>query len=68
MIAVEQSDWSKRDNVYSYSKIWGNGLPAPKGEDDEEDMTFSIEFEKGSKKLLLVMELGNDMIFLRVTD
>lgn len=53
LIAVEQSDWSKRDNVYSYSKIWGNGLPAPKGEDDEEDMTFSIEFEKGSKKAII---------------
>ena len=49
----EQSDWSKRDNVYSYSKMWGNGLPAPKGEDNEEDMTFSIEFEKGSKKAII---------------
>ena len=53
LIAVEQSDWSKRDNVYSYSKMWGNGLPAPKGEDNEEDMTFSIEFEKGSKKAII---------------
>lgn len=34
-------------------KMWGNGLPAPKGEDNEEDMTFSIEFEKGSKKAII---------------
>ena len=53
LIAVEQSDWSKRDNVYSYSKMWVNGLPAPKGEDNEEDMTFSIEFDKGSKKAII---------------
>lgn len=25
----------------------------PKGEDDEEDMTFSIEFEQGSKKAII---------------
>jgi len=34
---------------YSYSAIWGNGLEAPKGESDEDDISFSIEVEKGSK-------------------
>ena len=34
---------------YSYNAIWGNGLEAPKGESDEEDISFSIEIEKGSK-------------------
>ena len=34
---------------YSYSAIWGNGLEAPKGESDEDDISFSIDVEKGSK-------------------
>jgi hypothetical protein len=50
LIATKQSDWVKCDNTYSYSKIWGNGEPAPKGKDDEEDMHFSISFEKGGKQ------------------
>lgn len=53
LITVEQSDWSKRDNMYSYSRMWGNGMPAPSGEDDKEDMTFSIKFEEGSKQAVI---------------
>lgn len=34
---------------YSYSAIWGNGLEAPKGESDEDDISFSIDIERGSK-------------------
>ena len=34
---------------YSYSAIWGNGIEAPKGESDKDDMGFSIETERGSK-------------------
>ena len=34
---------------YSYSAIWGNGLEAPKGESDEDDIGFSIDVERGSK-------------------
>lgn len=34
---------------YSYSTIWGNGLEAPKGESDQEDISFSIDIERGSK-------------------
>lgn len=34
---------------YSYSAIWGNGLEAPKGESDDDDINFSIDIEKGSK-------------------
>ena len=43
------TDWSIVDDAYSYSKIWGNGLPAPNGEDDKEDMMFSISLSKGSR-------------------
>ena len=34
---------------YSYSAIWGNGLEAPKGESDQDDISFSIDIERGSK-------------------
>jgi hypothetical protein len=34
---------------YSYSAIWGNGLEAPKGESDDDDISFSIDIEKASK-------------------
>lgn len=34
---------------YSYSAIWGNGLEAPKGESDKDDISFSIDIEKASK-------------------
>ncbi len=34
---------------YSYSAIWGNGLEAPKGESDKDDIGFSINIERGSK-------------------
>ena len=50
LIATQKTDWSKHDNIYSYNIMWGNGLPAPTGEDDEEDMMFSIHFSKGSKQ------------------
>lgn len=42
---------------YSYSVIWGNGLEAPKGESDKEDISFSIDIERGSKNFYIrVME------------
>ena len=34
---------------YSYSAIWGNGLKAPKGESDDDDVNFSIDIERDSK-------------------
>ena len=34
---------------YSYSAIWGNGIEAPKGESDKDDINFSIAIERGSK-------------------
>lgn len=42
---------------YSYSAIWGNGLEAPKGESDDDDINFSIDIERGSKTFhIRVME------------
>ena len=34
---------------YSYSAIWGNGMEAPKGESDNDDISFSIDIERASK-------------------
>lgn len=34
---------------YNYSAIWGNGLEAPKGESDDDDISFSVDIERGSK-------------------
>ena len=34
---------------YSYSAIWGNGMEAPQGESDKDDINFAIDIERGSK-------------------
>ncbi|MGL4851095.1 MAG: hypothetical protein ACRC3Z_00345 [Phocaeicola sp.] len=47
---VKGSNWSKRESSYNFSQMWGNELPAPEGEDDEEDMSFSITIKKGEKQ------------------
>lgn len=41
--------WDKDNNTYLFGTMWGNGLPAPKGENEEEDMYFSLSVEKESK-------------------
>ena len=41
--------WTKNDNVYSFSAMWGNGIPAPEGESEGDDGTFSISITRGSK-------------------
>lgn len=46
----KQTYWSFTNNsTYYYSRVWGNGLPAPPGEDDEEDMSLSIQIKRGEK-------------------
>lgn len=45
------SGWSaKGDSTYYYSRTWDNGLPAPLGESDEEDMFLEIEIKRGEKR------------------
>lgn len=53
VISAGDTNWSKHNDVYRYSIMWGNGLPAPKGENEEEDMTLSLSFKAGSKKVTL---------------
>ena len=53
VISAGDTNWSKHNDVYRYSIMWGNGLPAPKGENEEDDMTFSLSFKAGSKMVTL---------------
>lgn len=41
---------TKDDSTYYYSRMWGNGLPAPLGESDEENMFLEIEIKRGEKR------------------
>ena len=38
------------DSIYRYSRMWGNGMTAPKGEDNEEDMFLNIEIKRDSRR------------------
>lgn len=49
MIANGNTGWQRDGNKYSFSVIWGNGFPTPKGESDSYDGTFSITIAKGEK-------------------
>ena len=53
VISAGDTNWSKHDDEYRYSIMWGNGLPAPKGENEEDDMTFSLSFKAGSEIVTL---------------
>ena len=46
-IEAGNTGWRKEGNKYSFSQTWGNGFPAPKGEDDNDDRFFSIIIIKG---------------------
>lgn len=47
MIATGNTDWKRDGNKYSFSVMWGNGFPAPKGEREEDDGMFSITIKRG---------------------
>ena len=49
IINIGKTQWFKHGDEYSYSIMWGNDLPAPKGESEEDDGMFSLFFKKGSK-------------------
>ena len=49
LINEPNSGWSVSENQYSYSIVWGNGFPVPKGENDEDDGFINITLEKGKK-------------------
>ena len=42
--------WTEDDRTeYSYDCIWGNGLPAPKGESDKDDYDFKVKIIEGER-------------------
>ena len=49
MIAAGNTNWVKEGNKYTFSIVWGNGLPTPKGESDNYDGTFGITITKGER-------------------
>jgi hypothetical protein len=53
VISVGNTNWHKRNDEYIYGTVWGNGLPAPEGENEEEDIMFSLSFKAGSKMVTL---------------
>lgn len=50
LITTDKTSWRKKGNIYLFSVMWGNGMPTPEGENDEEDRIFSIAIEKGNNK------------------
>lgn len=46
---LPDSYWSKKGNTYQYDRIWGNGYPAPSGENENADRFLSIELKKGER-------------------
>ena len=46
--------WSKSKidskTRYHYERMWGNGMPAPQGQDDDEDYFFNIEIQQNSQE------------------
>ena len=49
MILTGNTGWKKEGNRYSFSVVWGNGIPAPKGEKEEDDGIFGITITRGEK-------------------
>ena len=49
-IKVGNTGWRKDGNKYSFSQTWGNGIPAPKGEDENDDRFFNITITRGDKR------------------
>lgn len=49
LIDAGNTKWVKEGNKYTFSTIWGNGYPAPKGEREAADGTFKLTLIKGRK-------------------
>ena len=51
---MDSLNWYREGDKYSFSTSWGNGSPAPEGENDEEDRFFEIQLTKGEKTGIIV--------------
>lgn len=48
---AESANWNiTNDSTYYYSRVWGNGLSAPPGEDDDEDISINIQIKRGTRR------------------
>lgn len=50
LIASGKTAWKKEGNKFHFSVVWGNGYPAPKGENAKIDGIFSITLKRGEMK------------------
>ena len=51
---MDSLNWYREGDKYSFSTSWGNGSPAPEGENDDEDRFFKIKLTKGEKTGIIV--------------
>lgn len=49
LIATGNTGWRRDSTSYSFSVVWGNGLPTPKGESKEDDGMFNITISRGER-------------------
>ena len=50
LIESGKTGWHKEGDSYIFNCTWGNGMPAPKGESDNEDRIFGITITRGEKQ------------------
>ena len=50
LIETGETSWHKEGNDYIFNRIWGNGIPAPPRENDNDDRFFSITITRGEKQ------------------
>lgn len=50
---VSIGKWSKNENGYYFTTIWGNGISAPPGEHEEEDRMFTIRVPFNSDTIVI---------------
>ena len=53
LATIKGNGWSVHEDRYHYSWMWGNGIPAPQGENEDEDGIFSLTLQKGSRQATL---------------
>ena len=53
IIECGDAHWDKDGERYWYRNIWGNGEPAPEGENSEYDRFMEIYLERGSRRVNL---------------
>ena len=49
-IEAGNTGWRKEGNKFSFSQTWGNGFPAPEGEDENDDRFFNITITRGDQR------------------